>query len=64
MIRGWKRWHAVERVEISESWLVGMVLHAQFCPRSGDFYVVPRSAYDEQGEKQQQFIPVQNVEQV
>jgi hypothetical protein len=29
MIRGWKRWHAVERVEISESWLVGMVLQAR-----------------------------------
>ncbi len=31
MIRGWKRWHAVEHVEISELWLAGIVLPARFC---------------------------------
>jgi Na+-transporting NADH:ubiquinone oxidoreductase subunit NqrB len=35
MIRGWKRWHAVERVEISESWLAGMVLQTQSCREAG-----------------------------
>lgn len=37
MIRGWKRWHAVEHVEISESWLAGMVLQARFCKEAGIF---------------------------
>lgn len=31
MILGWKRWHTVERVEISEPWLTGAVLQARSC---------------------------------
>jgi len=26
MVRGWKRWHTVESVEISEPWLTGVAL--------------------------------------
>jgi hypothetical protein len=29
MVRGWKRWHTVESVQISESWLAGMVLQTR-----------------------------------
>ena len=32
MVRGWKRWHAVER---SESWLAGVVLQAPFSKEAG-----------------------------
>ena len=30
-VHRWNRWYAVEHVEISESWLAGVVLSARFC---------------------------------
>jgi Na+-transporting NADH:ubiquinone oxidoreductase subunit NqrB len=35
MVRGWKHWHTVESVQISESWLAGVVFQAPFSKEAG-----------------------------